>query len=525
MKKDTKIGFILTYFHNSNEGYELLKKNAEILGKQNYYFVIASHSPLPTEIQEMCDFYFYQQKNVVDNRRYSHGVAENNLIQIALKHLQSNGIEWTYKVSYDIEINNVSRFLDWRKEFSYNFVSCNWGNNILSTHSFFANVSFILDNIDFYETIDQMFSVNNVLENCWEKNIVEKNLKHHVYSFKSKDDFYIDNKIDVLFYDYNEVVFDYSYEENRFYVTNNIPGISIKKFRIFDFYSETTIDCPNNVSIPTGHTFWFSPPFVQYVPYAENGYYIEIYLPDRTIRRNIMIKDFDKKHPLSKKLKRYKLEEIKYNEFSEFYSLDIYKNFNFDVKDIKTYVDIGANYGMSAIPFLREGVKVYLIDPDSYNIQLLNDAFGNDDNVKIISKAINSYDGVTDFYEQPGATVVSSITLPNANGVSDGRIKKTVKCITPNTLMEHYIKDEEIDLMKIDIEGSEYDFFETIDDHNMERISKFIIEYHMNSNYRVMSILKKLAKNNFRFKMDRWEKNNPDNYYVSHNMGIIYAWK
>ena len=59
MKKDAKIGFILTYFHNSNEGYELLKKNIGILGREDYYFVIATHSPLPTEIQEMCDFYFY----------------------------------------------------------------------------------------------------------------------------------------------------------------------------------------------------------------------------------------------------------------------------------------------------------------------------------------------------------------------------------------------------------------------------------------------------------------------------------
>ena len=171
MQKDTKIGFILTYFHNSHEGYELLKKNAETLSKQNYYFIIATHSPLPNEIQEMCDFYFYQQKNVVDDRRYSHGVAENNLIEISLKHLQSNGIRWTYKVSYDIEINDVSTFLNWRKDFSYNLVSCNWGSNILSTHSFFANVDFILNNIDFYQTIDEMFSVNNVLENCWDKTI------------------------------------------------------------------------------------------------------------------------------------------------------------------------------------------------------------------------------------------------------------------------------------------------------------------------------------------------------------------
>jgi FkbM family methyltransferase len=525
MKKDTKIGFILTYFHNSHEGYELLKKNVEVLGRQNYYFVIASHSPLPQEIQEKCDFYFYQQKNVVDDRRYSHGVAENNLIEMALKHLKSQNIDWTYKVSYDVEIHDVSRFLDWRKDYKYSFVSCNWGENILCTNSFFGNINFILNNIDFYDTIEEMFTVNNVLENCWEKNIVDKNLQNEVFSYENKNTFYGDNKIDVLFYDYNEIVFTYSHEDNLFYLTNNIPGISIKKFGIFDYYSDTLIDRPTNTSIPSGQTFWFSPPFNHYLKNAVNGYYIEVYLPDRTIRRNILIKDFDLKHPLSKKLKNYKYEEIKYNEFAEFHSLKIYKNFDIDLNQIKTYVDVGANYGMSCIPFLSDNVKVYMIDPDSHNIKMLNKTFGKDANVKIIDKAINSFDGFTDFYEQPGASVVSSINTMNANGWDDGRIKKTIECITPNTLFKQYITEEKIDLMKVDIEGSEYDFFETITDENIKKISKFIIEYHLNKDYRVMSILKKLAKNDFRFKLDRWEVHNPTDYFVSHNMGIIYAWK
>jgi FkbM family methyltransferase len=525
MKKDTKIGFILTYFHNSNEGYEIFKKNVEILGRQNYYFVIASHSPLPQEIQEKCDFYFYQQKNVVDDRRYSHGVAENNLIEIALKHLKSQKIDWLYKVSYDIEINDVNRFLYWRKDYKYKFVSCNWGNNILSTHSFFANIDFVLNNIDFYNTIEEMFEINNVLENCWEKNIRDKKLENELFSYQDKYTFYGDNKIDILFYDYNEIVFTYSYDENRFYVTNNLPEISIKKFGIFDYYSDTLIDKQNDINIPPTHTFWFSPPFNHYLKNAINGFYIEVYLSDRTIRRNILIKDFDLKHPLSKKLNQYKYTEIKYNEFSEFHSLKIYENFDIDLKKIKTYIDVGANYGMSSIPFLTDNVKVYMIDPDSHNIKMLNDAFGKDNNVQIIGKAINSFDGFTDFYEQSGASVVSSIDIMNAIGYTEGRVKKKIECITPNTLIEKYVNEETIDLMKIDIEGSEYDFFQTITDENINKVSKFIIEYHMNKDYRVMSILKKLAKNDFRFKLDRWEVHNPTDYYVSHNMGIIYAWK
>jgi FkbM family methyltransferase len=166
-----------------------------------------------------------------------------------------------------------------------------------------------------------------------------------------------------------------------------------------------------------------------------------------------------------------------------------------------------------------------MVDADSYNINILENAFGKNKKVEIIHKAIHTYDGNVDFFEQPGASVVSSIDFSNVNGSDSNRIKKTVQCITPNTLMEKYIHEEYIDLMKIDIEGGEYNFFETITDENLKRINKMVIEYHLNTDQRVMKIVKKLAKNDFRFKLAKWEKQNEDDYVVLHKMGIIYAWK
>ena len=46
----------------------------------------------------------------------------------------------------------------------------------------------------------------------------------------------------------------------------------------------------------------------------------------------------------------------------------------------------------------------------------------------------------------------------------------------------------------------------------------------MNENYRVMNIIKKLTKNDFKFRLARWERENNDDYIVSHTWGIIYAW-
>lgn len=525
MKKDIKIGFILTYFHNSNEGYELLKKNVKILGRENYYFVIASHSPLPTEIQEMCDFYFYQQKNVVDDRRYSHGVAESNLIEISLNHLKSQGIEWTYKVSYDIEINDVSRFKDWIKDYKYNFVSCNWGDNILCTNSFFTNVDFVLNNIDFYKSIDSMFAINTILENCWEKNIRNKNLLNEIYSYENKYVFYGDNKIDVLFYNYSDIGFTYSAQEGKFYVTNNMKDITITKLRIFDYYSDVVIDAQDSVNITPESTWWFVPPFSGNISKAKNGYYVEIYFKDLIVRKNILVNNFDYKHSLHKKFKTHKYDEIKFNEFSDFSNYDLYEDFKIYPNEIETYLDIGANYGMSSIPFIESNSKVYLVDADSINIRILKDAYGNDRNIKIIDKAVYSHDGVISFYETPNASVVSCIDADDVSGNVIGRLEKKIECISPNTLIEKYVDENTIDLLKIDIEGAEYEFFSSISDYNIKKIKRIIIEYHRNVDYRVMDIIKKLTKNDFRFRLAKWEKNNLDNYVISHTWGIIYAWQ
>jgi FkbM family methyltransferase len=145
-------------------------------------------------------------------------------------------------------------------------------------------------------------------------------------------------------------------------------------------------------------------------------------------------------------------------------------------------------------------------------------------NVSIIHKAIYSYDGEIEFWEQPGISVVSSIDYTSVIGTSD-RIKKVIECITPNTLINNYIKEESIDLLKIDIEGAEYEVFKSFDDESMNKIKRFLIEFHLNEDYRVMEIIEKLAINGFKYKFDKWNKLDDSDFIPQNKMGVIYAWK
>jgi FkbM family methyltransferase len=523
-----KHGFIVTYFKSSPEGEKVLIDLIKTISRTDVYLVLGSHtSDVPLEIQKLCDFYFYQELNIVDNRKYSHGVAENNIIEIALQHLKWKGIQWTYKSCYDVVINDTSRFRDWVLDYKYDFVSCNWGDNFLATHSFFANVDFILENIKFYKSVEEMFSVNTVLENCWQSDIESKNLKHKVYSFKDKADLYGElNKMDVIGYNYHKIDFWYSEDEKRFYTLN--AGVDFKgQMKIFDYYSDLCLYRVDNLEHPSGILMWHTAPHQKSVPLSKNGWYVEYYFDNITIRSNYGIKDFTDREPLRKAFGTYRWHpDMKYHEYSELAEFDLYKNeeFNVDLKSIRNYVDVGANFGLGGVYPITNGIKCYLIDPDKNNLSILENAYSKNSKVKIYPYAICDVDGMVDFYVDNDASVVSSLFEINANGMVNNREKITVPAITPNTLIEKWIDEDYIDYMKIDIEGAEYLFFETITDVNIKKIKNMVIEFHNNDNYQVLGILTKLTKNDFKFKLDNWGSYT-DNFIIGNNMGIIYAWR
>jgi len=503
----------------------LMENLIETLSSENYYLVLASHTPVEPWIQEKCDFYIHQSLNIVDDRKYSHGVAENNLIKLALDHLDSIGINWTYKVSYDVVIEDVSRFKDRKRDFAFDFVSCIWGNNIICTNSFFARVKFILENINFYDSIESMFRVNSVLENCWEYDIRSKGLESKIYSYPSKNDFFGEkNKIDNLFYNYNSVDFWYSFEDLKFYFLNNGPAFSAE-IRIFDYYTDICIYKLNERTHESGVTIWILPPDPQKVAESKNGFYLEVYLDNGTvIRKNILINDFNLKHPLHKKFKHFKRRDIKYLELRDFDDYKYHKEAGIDVENVKNFLDIGACYGLSSTPFIVNEIKTYMVEADPNNVEILKNNFGYTSEIKIIDKAIYKEDGLIDFYvQEDDHSVVSSLDPLDVTGNGNGRKKIRVHSIHPDTLFS-MIEEDEIDLIKMDIQGAEYSFFDKISDDQLKRAKRIHIEFYKNEDLRVFNIIKKLVKNEFKFKLHKMGNHeNPD--VLNNTTGIIYAYR
>lgn len=518
--KDTKEGFIVTYYNNGGNSEELLYGVIDKLSKENYYLVLASHSPdVPLEIQKKCDFYFYQSLNIVNEKKYSHGVAENNLIELSLLHLKYKKIEYTYKTCYDIIINNVGDFKRWKLPFG--LVTCKWGEYNVSTHAFYGSVSFLLKNIEFYVNIESMFSVSNVLETCWEKNLIENGLMGKVYSFNNKEEFFGENIPDVKYFDYSEFLFSYNEEENKFDLYNSGKDFN-GSVTIYDFYSETMIFHTDYVEITKNSGHWFKPFGGEMLKFHKNGFFVEINDGTHKIVRNTLVKDFDYKCPFHRKIRFSSINHKSWHDYYTLSDMSLYNEFASDINP-RNYVDIGANIGFSSLHYIGKGIKTYMVEPNP-NLHAHLSSFNKSiDNVILFDFAISEKDGVSDFYMTENHPTSSIFEFDVSNN-NENRVKCNVKSVNPNTFIEEYIEEDYIDLIKIDIEGAEYIFFNEINDENLKKINNIILEFHCNENYKIMDIIVKLAKNDFNYKLATWgDITNP--YVVENKWGILYAWR
>lgn len=101
-------------------------------------------------------------------------------------------------------------------------------------------------------------------------------------------------------------------------------------------------------------------------------------------------------------------------------------------------------------------------------------------------------------------------------------VKISVKSITLDDLISLYLdKNERIDLVKMDIEGSEFTVLRSLSDESLQKIGMFTVEYHdfldksLHSDF--IDVDKKLISKGF-WRI-RWSLDNTDVLYVNLNNG------
>ena len=176
---------------------------------------------------------------------------------------------------------------------------------------------------------------------------------------------------------------------------------------------------------------------------------------------------------------------------NEMFNLQIYK-FKSD-KSNPLIIDCGANIGLSIIYFktLFSNAKIIAFEPDPQVYNVLNkniESFDLED-IELHNKALWTHEGEINFYSE---------------GADAGRIEENIDSSKKNislkcTKLSRFI-NEEVDFLKIDIEGAEFNVLNECQE-KLILVKNLFIEYHSMTNQRqnLADLLSILTNNGFRY--------------------------
>ena len=163
------------------------------------------------------------------------------------------------------------------------------------------------------------------------------------------------------------------------------------------------------------------------------------------------------------------------HQFEEIFKARIYKPYLEDKKD-PIVLDIGGNLGLFSLYASKYSKQVYCVEPSTENMENIERmvAFNELKNVKLIKKAIYMDNATLPLYDNQNRTMRSI-----HSAVADPALTpELVEAVTLDKLFEDE-GIEHVDLLKMDIEGTEIEVFSSLGFQKVaERIDVIVTERH-----------------------------------------------
>lgn len=158
------------------------------------------------------------------------------------------------------------------------------------------------------------------------------------------------------------------------------------------------------------------------------------------------------------------------------------------------FVDIGANIGAVSIfvdSFNKnreddQKIKVYAVEPEPNNLRLLNRNIKNNptENITVVNNAI---------WHTKSMVSISNLGANSSIVDLEEENKTDVLAITLENLFSIY-KIKEVDVMKIDIEGAEFDLILNTPAKTLAKINYLVLEFDKSFDGKFGQMVEKLSK-------------------------------
>ena len=211
---------------------------------------------------------------------------------------------------------------------------------------------------------------------------------------------------------------------------------------------------------------------------ALNGIDIVLYNEDKNFIEQHHIVDFNRDNILRVNGEEIILSRDNFDSscFWSFYEVVLHNDYKHIPENSDLILDIGANLGITSLHMLNKGTKqIYSFEPSSKALPYLTKNVEKYPNIKVIDKAISFNDNETlRFYTDEIASSVGSLVEYQSNNFTDF---EEVTTININTFFKEN-NIGKVDYVKLDCEGGEKPFFETITDKNLKKIQIIEGEIH-----------------------------------------------
>lgn len=306
----------------------------------------------------------------------------------------------------------------------------------------------------------------------FEVNIENGNGQNYLYCFNTHTDRY-NQKLLSVWYDNTSNKVNYRLNES---VSNAV--ITVRDIDSHTVIWSATHDCN------AGNEYWMIPLPKEYYDFETQpnfgGFVIDVYKDDKLIHtQSFRIKKPTVSKPITRTVNYTEPTFINYNEF---FCEKIYDKY-LKGKSFDTVIDIGANIGLwtEYIDSVSDVQHVYMVEPNKKALEVMFNSFGYSDKFTISPIAISHIDGKLDFFVDPNNSTISSM-MDAHRDTAGGALSQTysVESMTFNSYINtHNIKY--VDLLKLDIEGAEYDLLNSMTKEDFDKIGNILLEYHISA--------------------------------------------